>query len=39
MGVARNIAQLEAGLTPDDLRAVARENAERLFPRLAALGQ
>ncbi len=39
MGVARNIAQLEAGLTPDDLRAVARENAERLFPRLAALRQ
>ena len=36
IGVARNIAQLEAGLTPDDLRAVARENAERLFPRLAA---
>lgn len=39
MGVARNIAQLEAGLTPDDLRAVARENAERLFPRLAKLRQ
>ncbi len=39
MGVARNIAQLEAGLTPEDLRAVARENAERLFPRLAALRQ
>lgn len=39
MGVARNIAQLGAGLTPDDLRAVARENAERLFPRLAALRQ
>ena len=39
IGVARNIAQLEAGLTPDDLRAVARENAERLFPRLAALRQ
>lgn len=39
IGVARNIAQLEAGLTPDDLRAVARENAERLFPRLVALRQ
>lgn len=38
-GVARNIAQLEAGLTPDDLRAVARENAERLFPRLAKARQ
>lgn len=38
-GVARNIAQLEAGLTPDDLRAVARENAERLFPRLAKTRQ
>ncbi len=38
MGVARNIHQLgESGLSDADLRAIARENAERVFPRLAAL--
>jgi predicted TIM-barrel fold metal-dependent hydrolase len=36
-GVARGLRQLdEAGLSEDDARAIARENAERLFPRLAA---
>jgi len=36
--VARGIQQLltENGLSDDDLRALARGNAERLFPRLAA---
>lgn len=35
-GVARNIQQLEAAeLTEADARAIARENAERLFPRMA----
>jgi 6-methylsalicylate decarboxylase len=36
MGVARNIAQLEASgvLSESDARAIARENAERVFPRL-----
>lgn len=38
VGVARNIRQLgESGLSDADLRAIARENAERVFPRLAAL--
>jgi len=38
IGVARNISQLAAnGLAEDEARAVARENAERIFPRLAAL--
>lgn len=38
MGVARNIGQLsQSGLSDADLRAIARENAERVFPRLAAL--
>lgn len=38
-GVARNIHQLTdlAQLTPDEAKAIARENAERIFPRLAAL--
>lgn len=38
-GVARNIHQLTelAQLTPEDAKAIARENAERIFPRLAAL--
>jgi predicted TIM-barrel fold metal-dependent hydrolase len=37
MGVARNIHQLETSdqLSESDARAIARENAERLFPRLA----
>jgi predicted TIM-barrel fold metal-dependent hydrolase len=37
--VARTIAQLEASteLSESDARAIARENAERLFPRLAQL--
>lgn len=37
-GVARAIAQLQNdnGLTETDLRAIARGNAERLFPRLKA---
>ncbi|HEX4302519.1 MAG TPA: amidohydrolase family protein [Rhizomicrobium sp.] len=36
MGVARNIHQLDTSpeLNADDARAIARENAERLFPRL-----
>ncbi|MFI4934017.1 MAG: amidohydrolase family protein [Caulobacterales bacterium] len=36
-GVARTIAQLDASteLSESDARAIARENAERLFPRLA----
>jgi len=38
MGVARNIHQLsENGLSDADLQAIARENALRIFPRLAAL--
>jgi predicted TIM-barrel fold metal-dependent hydrolase len=38
IGVARNIQQLAAsGLGDADLRAIARENAVRVFPRLAAL--
>lgn len=38
IGVARNIHQLtENGLSEADLRAIARENALRIFPRLAAL--
>lgn len=38
IGVARNIHQLAAsGLGEADLRAIARENAVRVFPRLAAL--
>lgn len=38
MGVARNIHQLSGnGLSEAEMRAVARENAERMFPRLAAL--
>ena len=37
IGVARNIHQLsETGLSEADTKAIARENAERLFPRLAA---
>lgn len=37
-GVARNIRQLtESGLSEVDLQAIARENALRMFPRLAAL--
>lgn len=37
-GVARNIQQLtKSGLSDADLRLIARENAERVFPRLAAL--
>lgn len=37
-GVARNIGQLtESGLSDADQRAIARENALRIFPRLAAL--
>lgn len=37
-GVARNIRQLgENGLSEDELHAIARQNAERVFPRLAAL--
>ena len=36
--VARNVRQLEAlNLSESDARAIARDNAERLFPRLAAL--
>ena len=37
-GVARNIHQLEQanGLSETDLAAIARENAERVFPRLKA---
>ncbi|MFZ3006428.1 MAG: amidohydrolase family protein [Phenylobacterium sp.] len=39
-GVARNIRQLsESGLSDEDLRAIARENAVAIFPRLAALRQ
>jgi len=36
-GVARNIAQLDASadLTQSEARAIARENAERLFPKFA----
>ena len=38
MGVARNIHQLrDTGLGEADMQALARQNAERLFPRLAAL--
>lgn len=38
IGVARNISQLASnGLGDDDARAIARENAERLFPRLVTL--
>jgi 6-methylsalicylate decarboxylase len=39
-GVARNLAQLEAStdLTKNETRAIARENAERLFPRFALQG-
>ncbi len=38
MGVARTIHQLtENGFSEADMRALARENAERVFPRLAAL--
>jgi predicted TIM-barrel fold metal-dependent hydrolase len=37
IGVARNIHQLtKNGLSEADMRAIARENAERVFPRLAA---
>ena len=36
-GVARNIALLESlGLSREDMAALARDNAARLFPRLAA---
>lgn len=37
--LARNIRQLSEahGLSPGDLEAIARENAERIFPRLRAL--
>ena len=36
-GVARNIGQLAGnGLSDADLRAIARENAEHIFPRLMA---
>jgi predicted TIM-barrel fold metal-dependent hydrolase len=37
MGVARAIHQLvnDNGLPDNDLAAIARKNAERLFPRLA----
>jgi predicted TIM-barrel fold metal-dependent hydrolase len=35
-GVAANLRSLEAnGLGEDDARAIARDNAERVFPRLA----
>ncbi len=38
IGVARNIHQLaQNGLSEADLAAIARENAKRVFPRLAAL--
>lgn len=38
MGVARNIGQLgENGLSEADLQAISRENAMRIFPRLAAM--
>lgn len=38
IGVARNIHQLsQNGLTDAEMQALARENAEKLFPRLAAL--
>lgn len=38
MGVARNIHQLSSnGLSQAEAEAIARENAERVFPRLAAL--
>lgn len=37
-GVARNLALLDqAGLSGADAAAIARDNAERVFPRLAAL--
>ncbi len=41
LGVARNLHQLtsEAELSEADLRAIARENAERVFPRLAKLAK
>ena len=40
-GVARNIHLLVNGsdLSESDARAIARENAERIFPRLAALAR
>lgn len=38
LGVARNLHQLSSnGLSEADAKAIARENAERVFPRLAAL--
>lgn len=38
LGVARNIGQLSGNdLSEADAKAIARENAERIFPRLAAL--
>ncbi len=38
IGVARNIHQLTGnGLTVAEMQALARENAERVFPRLAAV--
>ena len=40
IGVARNIHQLgENGLSEADLQAIARENALRVFPRLAAMSR
>lgn len=41
LGVARNLHQLttDGGLSAADLSAIARENAERLFPRLEKLRQ
>jgi predicted TIM-barrel fold metal-dependent hydrolase len=37
-GVARTLRQLtEAGLSDEDLKAISRENALRVFPRLAGL--
>ena len=40
-GVARNLGQLAAGagLSEADLHAIARGNAERVFPRLAKLAK
>jgi predicted TIM-barrel fold metal-dependent hydrolase len=39
--VARNIEALKANedLTEEDRRAIARENAAKLFPRIAALAK
>ena len=39
IGVARNIEQLthQNGLSDSDARAIARENAQRIFPRLVTL--